>query len=44
MSNQSNYAVYRKWLKAAHWMEIPVLWLVSIIGLVDAATGGHHHV
>ena len=27
MSNQSNYARYRKWLKAANWMEMPVLWL-----------------
>ena len=27
MSNQSNYSAYRKWLKAAYWMERPVLWL-----------------
>ena len=27
MSNSSNCAVYRKWLKAAYWMELPALWL-----------------
>ena len=27
MSNSSTCAVYRKWLKAAYWMELPALWL-----------------
>ncbi len=27
MVDQSNFSVYRKWLKAANWLEIPVLWL-----------------
>ena len=27
MSNSSNFVVYRRWLKAADWMEMPVLWL-----------------
>ena len=27
MSNSSNFVVYRRWRKAAHWMEMPVLWL-----------------
>ena len=27
MVDQSNFSVYRKWLKAANWLEMPVLWL-----------------
>ena len=27
MADQSDFSVYRKWLKGADWLELPVLWL-----------------